>query len=53
MCIAMAPLGQRECVPESSRENLSLAAPNQQVLALRTVMIYEALTERILWLMSE
>ena len=53
MCIYMALLERRECAQTYSGANPSLTTPTQRVLALRTVMIYEALTERILWLMSE
>ena len=38
MCMAMALPERRECVPASSGENPSLAAPTRLQFALRTVM---------------
>ena len=46
MCVAMAPLERRECVPASSGANLSLAVPTRLHPDLRTVIMIEALTER-------
>ena len=46
VCMAMALPEERECVPTSSGENPSLAAPTRFHSALITEMTSEALTER-------
>ena len=46
MCMAMNPPDQRECVPTSSGEIMSMAVPTRQVSALMTEMMFEALTKR-------
>ena len=47
MCMAMDPPKRRECIPESSGENTSLAAPNLMILARRTMVVSKELTEWI------
>ena len=46
MCMAMAPQERIDCVPTSYGVNLSLATPNRQVSALKTEVIFEALTKQ-------
>ena len=45
MYMAMDPPEQRECVPTSSRENMSLDLPNRRVSVLMMEMMLEALNE--------
>ena len=45
MCMAMDPTEQIECVPTSSRENPSLAAPTRWASSLMTEMVFEVMTE--------
>ena len=46
MCMSMDLPERRECDPESSWTNPSLATPTRWVLALMTEMMFEALTDR-------
>ena len=52
MCMAMALPYQIYCVLASSRANPSLAAPTLVASIRKTVIIYESLTERIIWWVS-
>ena len=46
ICMAMDPLEWRDCVPASSGENPSLAAPTRMVLSQWTTMISKVPTEQ-------
>ena len=46
MCMAMALLELRECVPTSSGANPSLDVPTREFLALMMEMMFKALTDR-------
>ena len=46
MCMAMAPPEHRKCIPTSSGENPSLAAPTRLHSALMAEMMFEVLTEQ-------